>query len=585
MLLLRFSSAYRFSSPLGSRSGGLRRQALLACLCLLLLPCFSLAQDGSGNGGGVGGVGGAAPGVDTAQKFNVTGTVVNEATGEPIPRAMVTLNGSPMRYAFSDSNGGFTIEGVPAGRYSLQGQKPGYFGPQESGSRSLQAIEVGGSSDPVTLKLAAENVIFGRLTDANEQPVESVSLHLTRRVLRNGISKLELRSSTTSDDDGTFRFPSLQAGTYYLSAGPDVVRHEVLFNEPDTPRAGWPGVYYPQAPDVASAAPIRLTSGQQVQADMVMNPVPLYTVSGLVTGFFPGQGVSVQVQNSSGDSVGAAVSFHQATGEFQTHLPAGSYRLKAFSQAGEQQLRSDARITVEKDLTQLQIALQPAVSIPIHARMEDRSQDAGQSANSRGFVPARGANEMPPVSVHLIASDPGGSDVYAVNSGTQGNRTLSLRSVDPGRYTAEISPYGGWYVDSAQCGNANLLSEDLVVSAGTSCTLELSLRNDGGTLRAQVEGSNSTGSGLALLVPARGRRGVRPMPFYSSDPASPPQVGLSGIAPGDYLLYAFDTPDGVEYSNPEVLRSYSSQATPVTISSGQTTKVTTQLIQTRAAAQ
>ena len=39
-------------------------------------------------------------------------------------------------------------------------------------------------------------------------------------------------------------------------------------------------------------------------------------------------------------------------------------------------------------------------------------------------------------------------------------------------------------------------------------------------------------------------------------------------------------PTGVEYSNPEVLRSYASQATPVTISPGQTTKVTAQLIQT-----
>ena len=314
-------------------------------------------------------------------------------------------------------------------------------------------------------------------------------------------------------------------------------------------RLRWPGLYYPQAPDIASAAPIRVTSGQQVQADMVMSLVPVYTVSGLVAGFLPGKGVSVQVQNSSGDSVSAGIGFHEATGEFAVHLPAGSYRLKAFSQASEQQqLRSDVHITVEKDLTQLQMALQPALSIPVHARMEDRAQDAGQAASSRGFVPARGTNEAPPVSVHLISSDPGGSDVYSINSSTQGNRTLSLRSIEPGRYTADISPYGGWYVESAQCGNANLLSEDLVVSAGTSCTLELSLRNDGGTLRAQVEGSKSAGSGMALLVPARGRRAPRSVAFYSSDPSSPPQVTLSGIVPGDYLLYAFDSPEGVEYS-------------------------------------
>ena len=95
---------------------------------------------------------------------------------------------------------------------------------------------------------------------------------------------MESRSSANSDDDGTYRFANLQPGTYYVSAGPDVSHRETLFNDPDMPRTGWPGMYYPQAPDMASAAPIRVTSGQKVQADMVMNRVPLYTVSGMVVG-------------------------------------------------------------------------------------------------------------------------------------------------------------------------------------------------------------------------------------------------------------------------------------------------------------
>ena len=162
---------------------------------------------------------------------------------------------------------------------------------------------------------------------------------------------------------------------------------ETLFNEPDVPRTGWPGMYYPQAPDVASAAPIRVTSGQKVQADMVMNRcAAVYTCPGVVVGFFAGQGVSVQVQNSSGDFCRRRSSLSSAprASSKLICLP-GSYRLKAYSQAGEQQLRSDVRITVEKDLTQLQLALQPAVSIPIHARMDDRAQNSGQSARSRGF--------------------------------------------------------------------------------------------------------------------------------------------------------------------------------------------------------
>ena len=545
-------------------------QLLLACAFLLLFPGLSPAQDTA----------------SANQKFTVSGTVVNDATGEPITRAMVTLQASPSRYAFSDSNGAFTIEAVPPGRYPIQAQKPGYFGPQERASyRAHETVEVGAKSEPVVIKLAAENVIFGRLTDGSGQPIDGVGLRLTQRVLRNGIWRMEARSSATSDEDGVFRFPNLQAGTYYVSAGPDVVRRETLFGDESTPRSGWPGMYYPQAPDLASAAPIHLTSGQKVEASMVMNRVPLHAVSGQVTGYFPGKGVTIQVQTSSGEFVASGVRFHEPTGEFETRLPAGSYRLRAFSQVGEQQLRCDVRVTVEKDLNQLQLALQPAVSIPIHARMEDRAQDAAQSAQSRGFIPARDASDSPPVGVHLIASDPGGHDAYSINAGVQGNHTLSLRSIEPGRYRADFSPYGGWYVASAQCGNANLLTEDLVVTAGSSCTLEISLRNDGGNLTATVEGGKPGSPGLALLAPARGRGAPRTQPFYTPDPARPAQIGLNGVAPGDYLLFAFDSAEGVEYSNPEVLHSYASQAAPVSISAGQSTKVTTQVIQTGTAAE
>ncbi len=551
--------------------------ALIAWVCLVLMPCPVVAQDGSGA---------AAPGSSNAQKYTVTGTVVNAGTGEPIARALVTLSGTPMRYAFSDSTGAFSIDGVPAGQHAISAQKPGYFNGHETGGsfRSAQFVDAGPNSDSVVIKLAAENVIFGRLTDVNGQPIESVGVRLTRRTLRNGVWRMESKSSATSDEDGMYRFANLQPGSYYVSAGPDVPTREMLFSDPEVPRTGWQGIYYPQAPDLASASPIQVTSGQKVEADLVLNRVPVYVVSGMVTGFPPGQGASLQVQNSAGDFVGASVRFHHDTGEFEVRLPAGSYRLKAYSQLGEQQLRADVRLTVEKDLPNLHLPLQPAVSIPIHAQIEDRSQDTAQSPRSPSFVLARDAYDSPPVSVHLIATDPGGTDAYSVPGGTKGNRTLSLRAVEPGRYIADISAYGGWYVASALCGNTNLLSDDLVVTAGDSCTIELSLRNDGGLLSAKVN-STAAAAGMALLVPARGRGMPHSTSFYTPNASTPAQFQINGVAPGEYLLYAFDQPEGVEYSNPEVLQSYSSQATPVTISPGQTTKAAAQLIQTGTASE
>ena len=133
MLLLRFSSAYSFleSFALPAVAAWAASAALRAMSVVPVVLCHGPGRWYWRRG---------ARARSSTQKFTVSGTVVNEATGEPIPRAMVTLMGSPMRYAFSDSNGSFTIEGVPAGRYSMQAQKPGFFGPQErGGSRSVQS--------------------------------------------------------------------------------------------------------------------------------------------------------------------------------------------------------------------------------------------------------------------------------------------------------------------------------------------------------------------------------------------------------------------------------------------------------------
>jgi hypothetical protein len=518
------------------------------------------------------------------KKFNVTGTVVNSATGEGIPRAMVTLQGFPARTAFTDSNGGFMVEGVAAGRFSITAQKPGYFGQQERGGvgRSPQFVVVGAGENNVTVKLSPESVLHGRLIDSNDQPVEGVSVRLLRTTSRNGKLKWEPRGYAASDEDGGFRFANLQPGTYYLSAGPEASRANSAFTGPEKPRTGWPGLYYPGVPELSAAAPIRIAAGQQVQADLTMNKVPLYSVAGMVSGFMPGQGVSILVQTTSGDNVPVATHFSSDSGVFDIRLPAGSYRLRAMSQSGEQQLRADLRINVNKDLTQLNLPLQPATSIPIHVQLENRSQDTGQLGAAARMARRSGLDvgEIPPVNVQLVSTEPGGNDSYSTVQGIKGSRTLVLQGVEPGRYSAVISAHGGWYVESATCGNNNILTDDLVITGGGGCSMELLLRNDSGTVRLSVKSSQPQSGGTALLVPVRGRGAARVLPFETQEENAGDTWTSMSLAPGEYMVYAFDNIDGIEYANPEALRPYASQATAVTVSPGETAKVTAQLIQT-----
>ncbi|HLY66775.1 MAG TPA: carboxypeptidase-like regulatory domain-containing protein, partial [Chloroflexota bacterium] len=67
---------------------------------------------------------------DRRQTYVVSGTVVNAVTGEAISRALVRATGQSSGSAFSDSEGRFQFEDLPAGQIMLIAQKPGYTNEQ-----------------------------------------------------------------------------------------------------------------------------------------------------------------------------------------------------------------------------------------------------------------------------------------------------------------------------------------------------------------------------------------------------------------------------------------------------------------------
>ena len=53
-----------------------------------------------------------------------------------------------------------------------------------------------------------------------------------------------------------------------------------------------------------------------------------------------------------------------------------------------------------------------------------------------------------------------------------------------------------------------------------------------------------------------------------------------GLAPGEYLVFAAANATTIEYDDPEALQPYLSQATHVSLSAGQTAKVSLNLVKT-----
>jgi hypothetical protein len=500
------------------------------------------------------------------ETFSLTGTVVNSVTGAPVARALVRIMGSQQRDTFSDGDGHFQIDGMQAGRVMVMAQKPGYVNQQSAAGFSPLWVEIGPNTGSVALNLAPQSAIYGRVIDASGQPIEHIPLRLTARSLREGRRLWEQRGMAESDEDGSFRFANLMPGTYHVAAGPMVLENELL-PAGEHPKTGFPHVYYPGVPEIASASPVQLGVGQQMEADFSLSTVPVYQVSGRVAGHVPDQGVGFQVLSASGDDISLQPRFNMETGTFKLEgVPAGSYLVRARSGAGGQPLRGEVRLRVTSNIDEVWLALAPTISIPVHVRLEARNpSDAGSSAS--------GPQQLP-VSVRLWPLDPNTAESFSRFDRSSGRPVMVFQNVDPGKYTAILTPQPPWYVQSASYGQTNLLTDDLSVASGQSYPMEIVLRNDGASLSGTVRSGDAGPAPAMVVIVSRAAGKVSPRVIRSTEG----DFNASGLAPGDYLVFAFDQLGGLEYTNPDALEPYASQAAHVTLSANQAAQVSLDLI-------
>ena len=500
--------------------------------------------------------------------FTLSGTVLNSVTGESIGRALVRLNGFQQRTCFSDSNGHFEFDGLQPGRVYITAQKPGYFSEQELPGSSASSVDVRANTDTALVKLAPQSAIGGRIIDAAGQPVERVPVRLLNRSVRDGRKRWELRGSAETDEDGRFRFAGLMPGTYYVAAGPSLNPNRLLRGG-EKPKTGYPGLYYPGVPDLSAASPLQLVAGQQAQADFSISAVPVYHVSGVISGYPPDQGVGLQLSGQSGDMLSLQTRFNMETGRFELEgAPAGVYVMRAFSQVGPRRLFAETQLNITANIENAQLSLAPVPSIPIVVRVDSRAaSSSGTTAIEQG----------PPVSVRLTSMEPMGAEFYStIERSPVGTFSAALQHVDPGKYSVDVTPHGPWYVQSAQYGQTNLLYDDLTIAPnGQALPMEIVLRDDAATLTGTLKpGDGTSPRATVLVIPESGSKAAA----KTAQTMAAEGFTIPGFAPGDYLVFAFDSADGIEYASTDALQPYISQAAHVTLSANQKAQVVLDVI-------
>jgi hypothetical protein len=489
-----------------------------------------------------------------AATFTVNGVVVNSMTNEPIPHALVQSTGAEQRIAFSGQDGRFQLDGVSQGMIYLIPQKPGFV---DTGKRT--PVKVGSDTSLVTVKLAPESSIAGRIVDRDGEAIEGLQVECITQRIMNGRKAWQPCGNAQSDDTGNFHLQALPPGSYVLRTGLQALFPNLNSqNETDPlPQQVFPPHFYPESADISSVQPLAVGPGETARADFAIAPVPAFRVSG--TAGAAGQNTFGFIETADGQRLPTNFSINRRTGGWRTPpLPAGDWKIVFQSQRGPDfGLFAEQTVHVaSSDVKNVQMALDPLPAIPFNV--------TSPAANNV----REGAIQLMPDNPSLLNYRMYGSSVSPQNP----TEPPAVRDVPPGTYSVILLAYGAHCLSSISSGGVDLTRNSLVVSpGGQTPAIDLTLEDNCASIQGQVRMDHPVENASVILAPSS--RAILPQVVPIQPDGS---FVFNRLSPGDYRLYAVSTADGLEYGNPEAMRQI--DGVSVTLAAKQKSSVSLNLV-------
>lgn len=497
-----------------------------------------------------------------SEQFEVRGKVVNSVTGDGVGHALVQMYASSEKAVFSGDDGGFAFTNVPRGRFQVRARKPGFFNEQDllrwrPGAFTTTVVP---EAEEAVVKLTPEGIIYGKVTDENEEPIEGVSVQVQAWLVQDGRRRFQNVASGMSDDQGNFRVAELLPGTYYLHFLPRGGRR------PRNPAAqqqseqeGFGSQFYPGVADAAAAGAIRVKAGAQVQINQVLGKQRVFEIAGLVRGVSPDSGFGLNLMDSAGDPVQAGARINPTTGAFRFQgIAAGSYMLSVMTYprngggGGQPSLNAYVPIHLNSDVTNL--VLVPGRGASVGVEVDDERTETN--------IP-EGA---PQISINLQSEGlpQFGRGIMYPPPKQDRNSPRQFEGVVPGTYRVEAYANGPGYVAELRCGSVNLLRHDLVVPAGGALPpIQVTLRSDGGQIFATAVKAGEPVPAMVVVYSED-----RPRQSYGGWYSGSGSMGWGVFAPGRYKVVAIENAEDLEFRNPAAMEKYLDHAVDVDLGPG-----------------
>ena len=492
------------------------------------------------------------------------GRLINASTGRPISEASIVLQVPPNRFesppptrvTATDAQGRFALWAVPDGGYVITASRNGYVDTRTT-QRWVKVPDQSG--EPLVFKLLPQAIIRGRVVDEDGDIPPHASVSLERREFFNGGSHYGEADGARVRDDGTFVLGGILPGHYYLNASSAPNITGALER-----RLSKIGIvtFYPDAADKTSAHLIAITAGQEMNGVTIrLKSERLYHVRGHLDGiekeqfnFFPQGGTILYADRLRVDS----------NGTFEIRLTAGDYVI-----AGQATQKSSPRsivsiyqtLAVHEDLDG--VVIHPAdPSRTIHGRVRD---ERGQYPDLNGARMSLGLTSM----FSVWSSQ--GYDVSGDGS-FQGDY-MSHRLIEGDVRAILYVPKADYYVKSIQL-NGNDVTNRVFKMPVEGGEFEVTISSGAAGISGAAQTEKGRGDDGHVTIwsaeqPADGSRG-----FSATANLSRGIFKFENLAPGEYLLNAWEDIDPGLAEYPEFFKAFASPATRLTLKTGARETVT-----------
>jgi len=518
----------------------------------------------------------------SAHMSSIAGTVIKEPGSQPLKKVLVQVVAENQKEggdytASTDADGHFHLENVAPGRYRIFIEKTGFVGVNGHGLKSdvnVFTVQAGQAMEDLLFRMVPTAVISGRITDEDGDPMSGVRVIALKK--KPGKSTRESVGTEATNDLGEYRVAGLFPGQYWIVAMPppdfrDYEKAEKSLTSEGQPDTRYVNTYYPGTYDAMQASAVTLKAGDEMPVNFILVPARTYRVRGIITGVTAAQKPSVELFSKAGDSYRANANEVGPDGQFEVRgVAPGSYVVRASTPTESQSFtaRQDVSV-VAADVEGVKLTPQSSFTLSGHLRIEgSAAADLTQySANLRQA-------ELP--------EDPGffmSQEFFGTNAPVDRLGNFEWKNVNPGNYIVQV--YGGdgqgFFLKSVRLGGRDIATG---FTAGGPATLDLLVSTKGGTVEGAVvdaavekavekDGNevHPVADATVVAVPEEKYRKL-PDRFVTGSTDQHGRFTIRGLAPGSYMLFAWQDLDEPVWVDPDFLKSQEANGTAVKVEEG-----------------